>query len=186
MQTLRGFINLTRPPYTQFFFSFFFNLVKSSSLLLPCRLDKSWASFYLKVPWQRQRRSFFVTLIYTSFHFWRLRELAGEWPYLQVQIYFIGAKILSNQTVCSNHADWISPGHHFVSKFHGKGGRWTHKTWEPSFVRLSHLSRTEKPKTGLFISLLSLAQVISLSGYFTLMLLQIRWRIVGHENDWYK
>ena len=79
--------------------------------------------------------------------------------------WFYKKTILSNQPACSDHADWISPGHHFVSKFHGKGGRWTHKTWEASFVRLSHLSRTEKPKTGLFISLLSLAQVIS--GFLT-------------------
>lgn len=38
-----------------------------------------------------------------------------------------------------NHADWISLGHHF------KGGRWTHKTWEASFVRLSRTWTKEKP-----------------------------------------
>ena len=95
--------------------------------------------------------------------------------------WFFKKKMLSNQPVCSDHADWISPGHHFVSKFHGKGGRWTHKTWEPSFVRLSHLSRTEKPKTGLFISLLSLALYSGHSSYFNLMMLLqilIRW-IIG-------
>ena len=70
-------------------------------------------------------------------------------------ICFVWVKIWSNSIGFSDHADWISPGHHFVQSS-SKGGRWTHKTWEASFVRLSHL----REKTGLFISLLSLAQVI--------------------------